>query len=166
MCLNYIKKKLSLHKIRLKQDKSTYLNVFNDKKDLAKLTLLSTEMKTYDLHVKMLKYKIITSNKSICFKNKTQSLNKKLQSILKDQVLNLQTVKYVNQFFKINIQLYLKNVKRFIKNSARKLNKILYKQLQFYQKFKFLKDTIYIKYLGYNVSYSVYLISINVFCFI
>jgi len=48
------------------------------------------------------------------------------------------------QFFNINVELYVKNIKFFIKNTARRLNKKLYKKLFFYKKFDFFKDTLYL----------------------
>lgn len=84
-------------------------------------------------------------NKDILIKiDNTRKFSKKLEAIFKDRILTLQLNKYIYKFFKINTQLYVKNVKRFLKNSARKLNKKLFNRFRFYKKFKFFKDALII----------------------
>jgi ribosomal protein S3 len=81
--------------------------------------------------------------KNIYLKKK-RLLKRKLQAIFKNQVLNLYLTKYLTKHFSITTQIYIKNIKNFLKNSARKLNKILFKQLRFNKQVKFLKNIIYI----------------------
>ena len=71
-------------------------------------------------------------------------MGKKIQAILKSSILNLQLAKFIIRDFDIDIEFYSKNIKSSLKNSARRLNKILFKQLYFLKQFKILKDTIYI----------------------
>jgi len=84
---------------------------------------------------------IITNQ--INFKYK-RVVTKKVYAILKDQLLSISLMRYLKQFFDLNFEIRTKNIKRFLKNSARRLNKTVFKSLRFYKKFNFFKDTLYI----------------------
>ena len=105
---------------------------------------LNTLRNFYSNKIKIIPPKITLVKKKILFFRNKRKMGKKIQAILKSSILNLQLAKFIIRDFDIDIEFYSKNIKSSLKNSARRLNKILFKQLYFLKQFKILKDTIYI----------------------
>lgn len=128
--LNYILKKNYLKKVT----KYLYLNY----------TFFFQTQKYYCWPICTQKYKLRKTHLFFDIKNTSSKFEKKIQSLLNDRILNIKLLNYILQFFKVSINLSVKNIKSYLKNTARRLNKKLFNQSFFYKKFLFFKDMLYI----------------------
>jgi len=63
---------------------------------------------------------------------------------LSDRVLTLKLMKYLEQFFGLNMLVYCKSINFYFKQSTLQLNFKLYNVFRFFRRFSFFRDTLYI----------------------